>query len=84
MGAARGCFVNFTKLTRGTVLRFFSGKMNQGMVVFWSKTEILGQFCDFFFKQLAQLGDNWYNFLLVSWNHGITGISGIGGIVRNY
>ena len=48
MGAARGCFVDLTKLTRGTVLRFFSGKMDQEMAVFWSKTEVLGQFCVFF------------------------------------
>ena len=32
----------------GTVLRFFSGKMDQELVVFWSKTEIMGQFCVFF------------------------------------
>ena len=43
-------------------------------VIVVSCKSVLGQFCDFFFKQLAQLGDNWYNFLLVSWNHGIGGI----------
>ena len=32
----------------GTVLCFFSGKTDQEMAVFWSKTEILGQFCVFF------------------------------------
>ena len=32
----------------GTVLRFFIGKMDQEMAVFWSKTEVLGQFCVFF------------------------------------
>jgi len=32
----------------GTVLRFFIGKMDQEMMVFWSKTEVLGQFCVFF------------------------------------
>ena len=32
----------------GTVLRFFIGKMDQEMAVFWSKTELLGQFCVFF------------------------------------
>ena len=32
----------------GTVLRFFIGKMDQEMTVFWSKTEVLGQFCVFF------------------------------------
>ena len=47
MGAARGCFVNLTKLTHGTVLRFFIGKMDQETGVFWSKTELLGQFCVF-------------------------------------
>ena len=51
MGAARGCFVDLTKLTRGTVFNFFSGKMDQGMAVFWSKTEVLGQFCVFFLKR---------------------------------
>ena len=29
----------------------------------------MGQFCDFFKKQLEQLGDNWHNFLVVL--HGI-------------
>ena len=32
----------------GTVLRFFIGKMDQEITVFWSKTEVLGQFCIFF------------------------------------
>ena len=32
----------------GTVLRFFIGKMDQEMAIFWSKTEVLGQFCVFF------------------------------------
>ena len=50
MGGARGCFVNLTKLTHGTVLRFFIGKMDQETGVFWSKTELLGQFCVFFKK----------------------------------
>ena len=27
---------------------FFIGKMDQEMTVFWSKTEVLGQFCVFF------------------------------------
>ena len=48
----------------GTVLRFFSGKMDQEMAVFWSKTELLGQFYVFSFcqttkydyKQLEELG----------------------------
>ena len=35
----------------GTVLRFFIGKMDHETGVFWSKTELLGQFC-VFFKQL--------------------------------
>ena len=30
---------------------FFSGKTDQEMAVFWSKTEILGQFCVFFLKR---------------------------------
>ena len=33
---------------RGTVFNFFSGKMDHELVVFWSKTEVLGQFCVFF------------------------------------
>ena len=59
MGAARGCFVDLTKLTRGTVFNFFSGKMDQELVVFWSKTEVLGQFCVFSFlkRQLMTIND---------------------------
>ena len=38
------------RVVRGTVLCFFSGKMDQEMKVFWSKTEVLGQFCVFFFN----------------------------------
>ncbi len=30
-------------------------------------------------KQLLQLVDNWQTFCWITWNHGITGISGIGG-----
>jgi hypothetical protein len=40
----------------GTVLRFFIGKMDQEMVVFWSKTEIMGQFSIFYLTQMTQKG----------------------------
>ena len=32
----------------GTVFDFFIGKMDQEIAVFWSKTEVLGQFYVFF------------------------------------
>ena len=64
MGAARGCFVNLTKLTHGTVLRFFIGKMDQETGVFWSKTELLGQFC-VFFKQLNTITNSFIRLLFL-------------------
>ncbi len=48
MGAAHACLRRKFGLTRGTVLRFFIGKMDQGMAVLWSKTEVLGHFTYFF------------------------------------
>ena len=50
MGAARGCFVNLTKLTHGTVLRFFIGKMDQETGVLWSKNGTFGTVLRFFQK----------------------------------
>ena len=46
------------RLVRGTVFYFFSGKTDQEMAVFWSKTEILGQFCVFFLKRQLMTKNN--------------------------
>ena len=40
----------------GTVFDFFIGKMDQEIAVFWSKTEVLGQFYVFFSNNY----DNFY------------------------
>ncbi len=47
MGAARGCFVNLTKLVRGTVLRFFLEKWTKKWRFYGQKRNFWDSFAFF-------------------------------------
>ena len=47
MGAARGCFVNLTKLTHGTVLRFLLEKWTKKQAFYGQKRNFWDSFTFF-------------------------------------